>query len=200
MMRFINEKTPMPKSAALTAPLVSLLLVVSLLLAGCGFHLREQAAVPSSLQPLYIGGPAANGPLAQAMRLQLSSVDTAVSPTIMGSRYELRLLEEKTEKRIASVDQRGLAAEYLLDATTLFSLHDHDGKLLLGPARVNERRSIFNDPDKATTTSEEIRLTELDMAKVLASRIALRLTAYANQSIKPDSTPSSATAPAPEPQ
>lgn len=200
MMRFINEKTPMPKFAAVTARLVSPLLLLSLLLAGCGFHLREQAAVPSSLQPLYIGGPAANGRLAQAMRLQLSSVDTAVSPTIMGSRYELRLLEEKTEKRIASVDQRGLAAEYLLDATTLFSLHDHDGKLLLGPVRVNERRSIFNDPDKATTTGEEIRLTELDMAKVLASRIALRLTAYANQSLKPGSSAQSSPPPTPEPQ
>jgi LPS-assembly lipoprotein len=174
--------------AALTRSLLTIVLSGALV-AGCGFHLRQNAAVPSSLQPLYIGGPAAGGALAQAMRVQLSSVDTAVSPSIMGSRYELRLLEEHVEQRIASVDRRGLAAEYLLDATTLFSLHDREGKLLLGPIRVNERRSIFNDPDKATTTAEEIRLTQQDMAKVLASRIALRLTAYANQMQKAGAQP-----------
>lgn len=165
------------------------ILLSGMLLTGCGFHLRETAAVPSSLQPLYIGGPAAGGALAQAMHVQLSSVDTAVSPSIMGSRFELRLLEESVDQRIASVDRRGLAAEYLLDASTLFSLHDREGKLLLGPIRVNERRSIFNDPDKATTTAEEIRLTRQDMAKVLASRIALRLTAYANQMQKAGAQP-----------
>lgn len=168
----------MKMRAALTFLLSGTLVV---LLTGCGFHLRNTAAVPSSLQPLYIGGPAAGGALAQAMRLQLSSVDTAVSPTIMGSRYELRLLQEKTEQRIASVDRRGLAAEFVLTAFAEFALYDHDGKLLLGPTRVDERRSIFNDPDKATTTAEEMHLVQADMTKVLASRIALRLTAYANQ-------------------
>lgn len=166
------------------------------LLTGCGFHVRETAAVPSSLQPLYIGGPAAGGALAQAMRLQLSSVDTAVSPSIMGSRFELRLLEEKSEQRTASVDSRGLIAEYTLIGSAEFALYDHDGQLLLGPARVDERRSVFNDPDKATTTSEEIRLVRADIAKVLASRIALRLTAYANQ-INREASSKAVTPPAP---
>lgn len=177
--------------AALTRSLLTTILS-GILLTGCGFHLRESAAVPSSLQPLYIGGPAAGGALAQAMRVQLSAVDTAVSPTLMGSRFELRLLEESVEQRVASVDRRGLVAEYLLDATAQFSLHDRDGKQLLGPIRVNERRSIFNDPDKATTTAEEIRLTQQDMAKVLASRIALRLTAYANKAQQAAGEPAAA--------
>lgn len=168
----------------LTRVLRSAVLGSGILLAGCGFHLRETAAVPSSLQPLYIGGPAAGGALAQAMRLQLSSVDTAVSPTILGARYELRLLSETSDQRDASIDRRGLVAEYLLIASAQFALYDQTGTLVLGPAQVDERRSIFNDPDKATTTGEEIRLVRADMSKVLASRIALRLTAYANQQQK----------------
>jgi LPS-assembly lipoprotein len=175
------------------------LILSGTLLAGCGFHLRDTAAVPSSLQPLYIGGPAAGGPLARAMRLQLSSVDTAVSPTIMGSQYELRLLEEKTTQRIASIDRRGLVAEYSLTATAEFALYDHTGTLVLGPSQVDERRAVFNDPDKATTTSEEIRLVGADMSKVLASRIALRLTAYANQLNKAKAAPAVSTPAAPAP-
>ncbi|MET0378122.1 MAG: LPS assembly lipoprotein LptE [Spongiibacteraceae bacterium] len=184
----------MTMRALLTLALRSALLGSSILLAGCGFHLRETAAVPSSLQPLYIGGPAAGGALAQAMKLQLSSVDTAVSPTIMGARYELRLLSETLDQRDASIDRRGLVAEYLLIASAQFALYDQTGALVLGPAQVDERRSIFNDPDKATTTGEEIRLVRADMSKVLASRIALRLTAYANQL-----TPASASTPAAAP-
>ncbi len=166
--------------AAFLRPFLTLVLGGALL-PGCGFHLRDTAAVPSALQPLYIGGPAAGGALGQAMRVQLSSVDTAVSPTIMGARYELRLLGESYEERDASVDRRGLVAEYLLITSAQFALHDQTGALVLGPARVDERRSIFNDPDKATTTAEEVRLVRADMEKVLAQRIALRLTAYANQ-------------------
>jgi len=189
------------RARALPSRILTLLLS-GMLLAGCGFHLRDTAAVPTSLQPLYIGGPAAGGPLAQAMKLQLSSVDTAVSPTIMGSQYELRLLEEKTAQRIASIDRRGLVAEYNLTATAKFALYDHTGTLVLGPSQVDERRAVFNDPDKATTTSEEIRLVGVDMSKVLASRIALRLTAYANQLKRGKNTPAStepqpASAPAP---
>ncbi len=181
----------------LTRVLRSAVLGSGILLAGCGFHLRETAAVPSSLQPLYIGGPAAGGALAQAMRLQLSSVDTAVSPTILGARYELRLLSETSDQRDASIDRRGLVAEYLLIASAQFALYDQTGTLVLGPAQVDERRSIFNDPDKATTTGEEIRLVRADMSKVLASRIALRLTAYANQQQKlaPAATAPAAAAP-----
>jgi LPS-assembly lipoprotein len=181
----------MTMRAALTRNLLTFVLSGALL-TGCGFHLRDTAAVPTALQPLYIGGPAAGGALAQAMKVQLSSVDTAVSPTIMGARYELRLLSETLDQRDASIDRRGLVAEYLLTATAQFALYDQTGTLVLGPVRVDERRSIFNDPDKATTTGEEIRLVRADMAKVLASRIALRLTAYSNQLQK-----SSATAPAP---
>lgn len=170
----------MTMRTALTHKLLTLVLG-SALLAGCGFHIRETAAVPAALQPLYLGGPYSNGALARALRLQLSSVDTAVSPTIMGARYELRLLSESLDQRDASIDRRGLVAEYLLTASAQFALYDQTGTLVLGPTRVDERRSIFNDPDKATTTSEEIRLVSADMSKVLAQRIALRLTAYANQ-------------------
>ena len=170
----------MKMRTALLRPLLTTVLS-GVLLSGCGFHLRDTAAVPSALQPLYIGGPVAGGALGQAMRVQLSSVDTAVSPTIMGARYELRLLGEGYDQRDASVDRRGLVAEYLLITSAEFALYDQAGALVLGPVRVDERRSIFNDPDKATTTSEEIRLVRADMEKVLAQRIALRLTAYANQ-------------------
>lgn len=183
--------TTMPMRAILTGKLLTCVLS-GVLLAGCGFHLRETAAVPSSLQPLYIGGPAAGGALAQAMKLQLSSVDTAVSPTIMGARYELRLLEETLDQRDASIDRRGLVAEYLLTATARFALYDQTGTLVLGPVRVDERRSIFNDPDKATTTAEEVRLVRADMSKVLAQRIALRLTAYSNQLQKGAAAPAPA--------
>ena len=51
------------------------------LLAGCGFHLRQSATVPSALQPIYLGGKAGFGALAQQLRIMLTRDEMALSAT-----------------------------------------------------------------------------------------------------------------------
>lgn len=149
------------------------------LLAACGFHLRNQSALPSALEPIYIGGPGAGGPLSTALRYQLNNSDTAITTSSAKARYRLILLGEGHEQRIISLDRRGLAAEYGLISSIEFELYDRNNQRVLGPLRLQELRTVTNNPDNALTTSQEVALVQTDINKALAGQLVRRLGAYA---------------------
>lgn len=149
------------------------------LLAACGFHLRNQSALPTGLQPIYIGGPAGGGALSGALRYQLNNSDTSVAKNPAKANYRLMLLEEGHEQRIISLDRRGLAAEYGLISSVEFELYDRANRRVLGPLRLQELRTVTNNPDNALTTSQEILLVRTDINKALAAQLTRRLGAFA---------------------
>jgi LPS-assembly lipoprotein len=149
------------------------------LLAACGFHLRNQGAVPTALQPIYIGGPASSGAMASELRYQLNNSDTDIAKSSAKANYRLMLLGEGSEQRIISLDRRGLAAEYGLIASVEFELYDRANRRVLGPVRLQELRTVTNNPDNALTTSQEITLVRSDINKELAAQLTRRLGAYA---------------------
>ena len=159
---------------------LSLSLLVGVAIAACGFHLRKDPALPSSLQPIFIGGSAGNGAFAQALRYQLTNSNTTVTPRSIEANYQLLLTGERTSQRIISLDSRGLAAEYGITLAIEFELVDKSGQRVLGPQTIEERRTITNNPDNALTTSQDIALVQTDMYQVLATQVVRRLGAYAN--------------------
>jgi LPS-assembly lipoprotein len=160
---------------------IAMLCALALSLLACGFHLRDTAALPTALQPLYIGGKQSNGPLAQALRVELRNSDTQVSYNPATANYRLLLLHEDQDQRTVSLDRRGLVAEYGLITAVQFELRNQAGERVLGPQTVELRRTVVNNPDNVTTTGEEIRIVREDMLKSLASQIVRRLAAYANK-------------------
>lgn len=151
------------------------------LVAGCGFHLRQTAILPTALQPLYIGGDAGGGRMAQALRVQLAGEDTKVTGNLATAHYQLLILKENQEQRIVSLDRRGLIAELGLITEVEFELRDQGGQRVLGPQTLQNRRTVVNNPDNVTTTNEEVRLVREEMVNILAEQITRRLAAYANQ-------------------
>lgn len=166
------------------------------LLAGCGFHLRQSATVPSALQPIYLGGKAGFGALAQQLRIMLTRDEMALSATAAGARYQLLIQGEYQQRRIVSLDRRGLIAELGLITGATFELYDNTGKLVLGPQVVEERRTIVNNPDNVITTNEEERISREEMTKALAANILRRISAYKPPAAPPEAA-GAASAPVP---
>lgn len=174
------------------------------LLAACGFHLRNQSALPTALAPLYIGGAASGGALATALRYQMNNSDTELTKTSAKANYRLMLLKEGHEQRIISLDRRGLAAEYGLISSIEFELYDRANHRVLGPVRLQELRTVTNNPDNALTTSQEVLLVQADIHKALAAQLTRRLGAYAKHMPPPPPVtepepPATGDAPAEEP-
>lgn len=156
------------------------LIALSLLAAtACDFHLRNSASMPSALAPIYIGGPAGNGALSRTLRYQLNNSNATVTLHPAEAAYQLLILSEGQDQRIISLDRRGLAAEYGISTGVEFELRDKKGNRVLGPQKVEERRTITNNPDNALTTAQDIGIVSADMQQVLAAQIVRRLSAYA---------------------
>ncbi len=148
------------------------------LLAGCGFHLRDHTALPADLQPIFIGGDASGSVFARNIRLLLDSESIDVTPAPSVAKYLLLLSDPHEEQRIASVDRRGRIAEYGLGSGVTFELTDREGKAVFGPQRVEERRSVINNPDNVISTNEEVRLTRDEMNRAVAAGVLRRLGAF----------------------
>lgn len=157
----------------------SLISLALLAMTACGFHLRNTASLPSSLAPVYIGGPAGGGSLGHKLRYQLTNANTSVTLHPAEAAYQLNILSENQDQRIISLDRRGLAAEYGLTLSIVFELRDKQGRRVLGPQRIEDRRTITNNPDNALTTSQDIGIVHADMERSLAAQIVRRLGAYA---------------------
>jgi LPS-assembly lipoprotein len=157
------------------------LLVACAVVAACGFHLRNDAWLPSNLQPIFIGGSAGNSALAQTLRYQLTNSNTKVTLRSAEANYQLLLLSQKQSQRIISLDRRGLAAEYGITASVEFELRDKAGQRVLGPQTIDERRTVTNNPDNALTTAQDVGIVRADMDQVLAAQIVRRLGAYAKR-------------------
>lgn len=157
------------------------LLLSLLLLGGCGFHLRDYYALPTALQPIYIGGDAGGGTTAANIRQLLQSEEIDLTPAATAANFLLLLSDDEQERRIVSLDRRGRIAEIGLIAGISFELVDREGRTVLGPQRVEERRTIVNNPDNVISTSEEEALTRQEMARSLAANLLRRLSAYATR-------------------
>ena len=124
-----------------------------------------------------IGGSASQSVVAREIRLLLDSESIEVTPPSL-AKYLLLLNNVHEEQRIVSVDSRGRIAEYGLSSGVTFELTDRDGKTVFGPQRVEERRSVINNPDNVITTNEEVRLTREEMNRAVAASVLRRLGAF----------------------
>jgi LPS-assembly lipoprotein len=172
---------------------IGIALLALLTASSCGFHLRNSASLPSSLSPIYIGGPVGNSALGRKLRYHLTNSNTQVTPYSAQAAYQVLLQRESQEQRIISLDRRGLAAEYGLTRSVEFELRDKQNRRVLGPITVEERRTVTNNPDNALTTSQDIGIISADMDQTLAMHIVRRLGAYATHKLPAEQAAKAAT-------
>lgn len=155
---------------------ITAILLVALLLGGCGFQLRgTQGLLPEHVQPVHVTGLSAGSELGRALRLELEIAGATLSETAAGARVQLRVLSNETERRVLSIDPRARAAEVVLTETAVFEVRDRQGSILLGPVTAQERRVMLDDPDRRTDKAAEERSLREGMTRELAARMVRQL-------------------------
>lgn len=100
--------------------IVALIVLATLLLGGCGFHLRGAAEVPPQLARTQLLGTSARGPLAEEIAFVL---DNAGAQLVQGDATSLlRITEDRFERRLLSVGSTGRATEYEITYRLGFTL------------------------------------------------------------------------------
>lgn len=151
----------------------SVVLLLALTLAACGFQLRGAADL--SFKTLYIQGPklSISRELQQSFKANgIQVVETAESAELL-----LELVSEVNEKRILSLSGGGLVREYELNYTVNFRTRE-PANALWGPVQSVQARRDFSYNDNALLgkLGEEAQLNT-DMRKDAVREVLRRLTA-----------------------
>jgi LPS-assembly lipoprotein len=150
------------------------LLLLMLILAGCGYQLRGAGgsmAMPQ-ISPLYISGLAFADPFSQTLRNNLAGAEVVLVDSAVGAKETLYIFNHVRDKRVHSVGSRGKVLEYELTESLSFSLGRMPDRFAREKAEVLSVRRIYTNPETETLGRqyEEAELRK-DMYQQLASRL-----------------------------
>lgn len=163
----------MPRAAAL--PTRSLLLAVSLTLAGCGFQLRGQAPVPNALEPLAVqcsdGVPLE---LCDSVRDQLALGDIRLVEPDQAA-HLLRLDNFSEQRRASAITLQAAAAEYDLRQSVSVSVITDDQIPLVPGAEVSSSDTYSYDETNVLAKRREEQEVRTGLYQRLAQQVIFRL-------------------------
>ncbi|MDQ3268295.1 MAG: LPS assembly lipoprotein LptE [Pseudomonadota bacterium] len=103
------------------------LLILTLLLAACGFHLRGQGGFTFPFQTLFILSPNANAPFIVDLKRTVQLYNIKLADSSANAQLTLHIVSETMSKQILSLSDAGRVREYQLNYRV--SLRAYDIKL-----------------------------------------------------------------------
>lgn len=154
--------------------LAFLLLLASLLVSGCGFHLRGADSVGIPAERLYLD-TSGSGHTGREVEQQLKLTDVELTESASEADYILRVNNEDFRREVLSVSPRtGKVEEYELILSVAVSVATGDGQSLLDGERVSSRRDYVFDEDAVVSAGDEQQLIREELTQLVAGQTLLR--------------------------
>ncbi len=162
-------------------PLRLTVLMVAVLLAGCGFQLRGTINLPPDWQELHLQTASPNSELSRALRdgaarAGINWVD------LSDANYIVYLGNEQFRRRNLTIASNARAAEFELEMSTNMRVTDRQGNVLLPETEVKNVQIITNDPENIAGKAEEARLLRDEMRTLLVQDLLRKLRFLAEDS------------------
>lgn len=148
--------------------------VLTVLVSGCGFHLRGAVEYPPSMQRTFIDG-SLTSPVVRDLRLNLEASGVHVAETAQAAGATLRILAESFDRRVLSVQSNAQVSEYELIYRVRFSVTRADGVVLLAPQEVQVNREYRYDPNQVLGATSEESILQQEMQRDVTQLILRRL-------------------------
>lgn len=153
------------------------LMMLCLLMAGCGFHLRSPAQLPVSMQRTYIADTGSNTELVRALSRSLDTPTTSVTNDATTATAVLNILDSKRSQWVLSVSNTGQPLEYQVAYQVQFSLITASGKTLLAPQKLSLTRNYNYSTTNTIGDTEQSDLLYKALADNMAELIMFRIDA-----------------------
>lgn len=147
------------------------------LLAGCGFHLRQPAHLPTAMQRTYISDASGTIELVRELRRSLITPATQVTDDATTATATLNILSARQFQRVLSVSNVGQPLEYQVAYQVQFSLTDAHGKTLIEPQTLTLTRNYAYDIANTLGDTEQANVLYKSMEDNMAQLIMFRLQA-----------------------
>jgi LPS-assembly lipoprotein len=158
--------------------LILLLLATSysLLIVGCGFHLKGSANLPASMEKTYIKGQSSTI-LLRNLRASLKASGVNVVDTVKDATAILDINRETEDRRVLSVSSAAKVSEYELSYAVTFSVYRKDGAVIVPAQTIRQTRDYNFDENAVLSKSDEESLLRKEMKRDAVSSIMRRIEA-----------------------
>jgi LPS-assembly lipoprotein len=157
------------------------LLACAMLLAGCGFQVRDAARLPPEMGSTQLVIDDEYSQLARRVRLMLEQSGVRFVEGGEASAV-LEIPENRVVTEVLTIADNARVREYRVTHTVKFRLIDAQGQELIGWQTLRQAREISFDEQKILATSREQEYVKKDLAETLARLLVMRLeTIYVSQ-------------------
>lgn len=161
------------------------LILLTVILGGCGFHLRGTGGYEFSLSELRVSAANAYGELQREVERQLRESGVDLEPA--GDAALLRILSERTTRRAVATTREISAAEYELRLEVSFDLVAEDETSLIDPTTLFVERIYSFDSNSLVSSREEEALLTEEMRRDIAGQLIRRVDAAVRTYTEPGS-------------
>jgi LPS-assembly lipoprotein len=152
----------------------AVVLVVALLVTGCGFHLVGRTTLPAPLAVTYLVTTDKQSDFAQGLRKALITSGSKLANTREQATGTVRIVTDQVTQKILSVSANNIPRQYEITYTVEFSVSTADRELLPTQKVEVTRDYSFNERTMLAKDNEEAVLRE-GMARDLVSIVMRRL-------------------------
>lgn len=153
---------------------LALLMLLTISLTGCGFHLQHEPEVPPQFKTMSYISYDPYGRLSREIKELLSDNKVTLANADMSNKYpSLKIVSERLDRNTISIYQDGKAAEYQLVLTVGAQIVVAGQQVY--PINVRIFRSFFDNPSAALAKTAEQNLIKDEMYKEAAKQIIRKL-------------------------
>ncbi|RLA23922.1 MAG: lipoprotein B transmembrane [Gammaproteobacteria bacterium] len=153
------------------------LIVLSLLLTACGFHLRGPVELPLEYRSVYVEEKGGLGLLKRELTEQLGYSTAAVAVEKAKADVIIRILSESRDTRTLSLSRGGKSIQLELTYLVHFDVLDSEGNVLLADQKLEMVRDYYNDQTDVIGKSNEQALIYKEMESRMANLLLRRVRA-----------------------
>ena len=159
-------------------------LALAALLAGCGFHLRQEAQLPSSMKRVHIEIADPSSQLAKDLTKALPRSGVQIVGKVENDVAVMRIGANAFSTDILSVGGTSRANEYSLRYHVEFEVQDAAGQSILPKQTIELSREFTFDASQALGVASETDLLTKELQRDMVQTILRRLEALAHATDK----------------
>lgn len=154
--------------------LLTSLLVGTLFIQGCGWHLRGSQPLPAELKTLNLQTASQNSKFSRALKRAFKTMDVNLTDSISDAPYTLSVSNIHDDRRVLSTTGTAKVAEYVLTSAITYSVKDSSGEKLAGPSVITTEKTYLYNRDNAVSSFEEEKLIREEMQRDLIQQLIRR--------------------------
>lgn len=153
-----------------------IILSLATLLAGCGFQLRGQQALPESMERTFVTAPVPDGELVDELQRLLRAHGVTLAEERSDATATLQITHDRMNRVVQSVGAGARVREFAMEYHVGFTLLDASGEVVIAQQNLEMVRDYTFDQQQVLGTTSEEEILRQDLRRAMAAQIVSNLT------------------------